>query len=291
KEDTANYSDFYTSPDPNHKLFGKKCVITGALVKFSKNKAASIIQSIGGEYCDNVTKKTDYLFVADEAVNMQTNKLCKAIQYSEKGIPIQIISESGFYSLLENKDVSEMEQLTFDEITTSVDENITIDIKSKVLEIVNTVCSSMNIGTEVIFIDEIAKGDKFSLWILEPMKMKKKCLRILTIYEKKNKVKVEISSKRTYDLPAVESDKINSSNARVLTFDTSDSLLWDCVSEIITEDIKSYRPIERFGCCDLYEKCSDARKCLHDNLFYAKACWYRKNLEKGKIFYGKNKNV
>ncbi len=48
--------------------------------------------------------------------------------------------------------------------------------------------------------------------------------------------------------------------------------------------------LEPFGCCHKYVACSDAKKCLHDDLIYATACMYRRNLEKGKIFYGENKN-
>ena len=49
--------------------------------------------------------------------------------------------------------------------------------------------------------------------------------------------------------------------------------------------------VEEFGCCNDFERCSDALKCLHpENRFY-NGCLYRKNLEAGKVFYGKNKNV
>ncbi len=44
-----------------------------------------------------------------------------------------------------------------------------------------------------------------------------------------------------------------------------------------------------FGCCALFEACSDAGKCLHVNPLYARACGYRKNLEAGNIFYGKRR--
>ena len=47
---------------------------------------------------------------------------------------------------------------------------------------------------------------------------------------------------------------------------------------------------DRFGCCDLYVQCSDAKKCLHRDQSYARNCWYRVNLESGHIFYGVNKN-
>ena len=46
-----------------------------------------------------------------------------------------------------------------------------------------------------------------------------------------------------------------------------------------------------FGCCEKYIECSDAKKCLHPDKLYSRVCIYRKNLESGRIFYGKNKNV
>jgi hypothetical protein len=50
-------------------------------------------------------------------------------------------------------------------------------------------------------------------------------------------------------------------------------------------------PVHTFGCCDLSIKCSDAKKCVHSDKKYAKGCYYKKNLEAGKIFYGKNRNI
>lgn len=44
-----------------------------------------------------------------------------------------------------------------------------------------------------------------------------------------------------------------------------------------------------FGCCSYYKKCSDLKKCIHDDQLYSTACMYRKNLESGRIFYGENK--
>lgn len=45
-----------------------------------------------------------------------------------------------------------------------------------------------------------------------------------------------------------------------------------------------------FGCCDLFIQCSDAQRCLRmDNPDFW-GCLYRRHLEKGHIFYGKNKN-
>lgn len=48
---------------------------------------------------------------------------------------------------------------------------------------------------------------------------------------------------------------------------------------------------EHFLCCNDFLRCSDARRCLKlDNPDYRR-CEYRKNLEAGRIFYGKNRTV
>lgn len=47
---------------------------------------------------------------------------------------------------------------------------------------------------------------------------------------------------------------------------------------------------EPFGCCSRYAACSDAKACLIPDRDYSKYCNYRKSLEQGIIFYGKNAN-
>ena len=63
------------------------------------------------------------------------------------------------------------------------------------------------------------------------------------------------------------------------------------LSKILYICINNYCPSERFGCCDLYVKCSDAKQCIREDKIYSNACWYKQNLMKGLIFYGKNKNA
>ncbi len=46
-----------------------------------------------------------------------------------------------------------------------------------------------------------------------------------------------------------------------------------------------------FDCCSRYEQCSDAKTCIHPDKQRALLCGYRKKLEKGIIFYGKNRNI
>ena len=48
---------------------------------------------------------------------------------------------------------------------------------------------------------------------------------------------------------------------------------------------------ERYGCCSRYLLCSDEKKCVNPDQIMALACAYKKNLEAGIIFYGKNKTI
>ncbi len=50
-------------------------------------------------------------------------------------------------------------------------------------------------------------------------------------------------------------------------------------------------PADSFGCCSRYIECSNALKCINPDKKLAKGCQYKQNIESGKIFYGKNKNI
>ena len=47
--------------NPNHLLFGKNVVFSGAVQGISREKATSIVQSIGGLVEERVTKRTNYV--------------------------------------------------------------------------------------------------------------------------------------------------------------------------------------------------------------------------------------
>ena len=49
--------------------------------------------------------------------------------------------------------------------------------------------------------------------------------------------------------------------------------------------VKIKKPLHKFACCSQYEKCSKKKRCLHENQYYAKGCYYRENLDYGNIFY------
>ena len=77
-----------------------------------------------------------------------------------------------------------------------------------------------------------------------------------------------------------------------IIFEYSDLSILEYIKENILYCLKNYRTKESsFACCSKFTECSDAKRCLHENKLYSTACMYRYNLENGKIFYGKNKNI
>lgn len=58
-----------------------------------------------------------------------------------------------------------------------------------------------------------------------------------------------------------------------------------------TLNCRSGLTAQSFACCNDFIRCSNRKQCQHlDNFEYA-GCLYRQNLNAGRIFYGKNKNI
>lgn len=77
-----------------------------------------------------------------------------------------------------------------------------------------------------------------------------------------------------------------------VVFSASDSELIEYIIHMTLYNLKSYRSkTKTFACCSRFNDCSDAKECVHSNKLYSTVCQYRQNLEAGKIFYGKNRNV
>lgn len=85
----------------------------------------------------------------------------------------------------------------------------------------------------------------------------------------------------------LKSDK----NIKQIIFRYSDASVFLYIKQNIEFCLANYAASDSFGCCSKYIECSDSHKCLHENKMYAMRCKYRANLESGKIFYGKNKNM
>lgn len=92
--------------NPNHPLFGKVCVFTGNLKKYSRNQASKIVTDLGGQVGSSVTKKTNYLiFAGHEDYSIlpekeKSSKLKRAEILIKSGQDLQILSESEFYDMI-----------------------------------------------------------------------------------------------------------------------------------------------------------------------------------------------
>lgn len=129
--------------------------------------------------------------------------------------------------------------------------------------------------------------ETISVWITEPTSGRTKKLafnykksKVHTFYVK-NVVVDSITIPECAVVKKIKSDKLNTH----IIFKAIDDSAVDFIKNIEIYYIEHFDPSDKFGCCGKYKECSKAKKCLHDNNFYARACWYKKNLESGKIFY------
>jgi len=66
---------------------------------------------------------------------------------------------------------------------------------------------------------------------------------------------------------------------------------FSAVVDKICADCKENAPVNLFGCCSLYVECSDEKECIRWRDEEYLGCAYRRNLEAGRIFYGRNATI
>lgn len=90
---------------PDHPLYGKVCVFTGALEKMLRRDAMQLVTDIGGICGDSVTSKTNFLILGNNDYcasikDGKSTKQKKAEKYILNGADLTIISENTFYDML-----------------------------------------------------------------------------------------------------------------------------------------------------------------------------------------------
>lgn len=136
-----------------------------------------------------------------------------------------------------------------------------------------------------VWITELTTGKKTKLAFKVSLKGKKGA-KYVSFVVRKPTIKC-ISLPENVSLKYIDSDIANA----IVNFPTGENNFNTFVHDILDYSVNTFEPSDKFGCCSKYIECSNAKKCLHENLFYSKSCFYRKNLESGKIFYGENKNI
>ena len=95
----------------------------------------------------------------------------------------------------------------------------------------------------------------------------------------------------TPDSATIKSKNLDNDFIEV-SFSLSDKNLIEYIKEIILLRYRYYESkASSFGCCSRFNDCSDKKRCVHENKLYSKSCQYRKKLDAGKNFYGKNRNI
>lgn len=192
----------------------------------------------------------------------------------------------------------------------TLSENITDSLKNAI----NEVCAKYEYDNKYVEIVENKAG--VSVWILEPLILeasgeKRKSYRCFGIKRiagnKSPRIEIELSYKRKgfVSVPSdcveiIKDEKVKDKltgetyeKKKILhQFALNSTSVIPYIKAIIEYSLLHYKPKDKFGCCSKYNVCSDNKKCVHTNKFYASCCcWYYGNLDQGNIFYGKNRNI
>ena len=90
----------------NCPLYGKMCVITGELERYTRKEAYDTIRRLGGNTSDRPVNSMNFLILG-HAVWSEMNdgiapkKVQKAMELKEQGCDLEIISEDVFYSIVD----------------------------------------------------------------------------------------------------------------------------------------------------------------------------------------------
>lgn len=276
---------------PDNLFKNKHCVFTGALSLMVRDEAVDLIGKLGGFADNSVTKKTDFLVIGNldycsTVKNGKSNKLKKAESLLESGQAIQIITENVFLDMLESllKDESQedkagIEQRAFGIICKAAPELIKNNGHFELIE------NEAKTRTDFSSVKYIANSSVYrssydSSIIIATVKKKGK-LQYVSFSDKFK----SLFEKAQIPFSSVASE----SSVRIDVSDLDGLEANEAFSQIIEDIVLNSFSFKTFGCCSKYVACSDAKKCLHDDYFYASAaCEYKKNLDAGKIFYGKN---
>lgn len=271
-------SSAFTSRRP--AVRGVNVVLSGNFVRGEKEAIAADLAAQGALIQRDVTKKTRLLIVGalgneQWAAGTYGNKVKRAMEMQGAGIPIRIMREDDFFNAQEE---DELEQIEMDEDLT-VTETPPDEVAQQLQRAIEAHLSGLGDLAKRICVVENATY----------IALKAGSLAAAQIAVKKSGISLSVKNWYCDMLPelAWKPTANKMSRAHLSSVEELLSLSYR-LCEIA---VKSLPAGEGFGCCHLYEQCSNARKCVQPNGLFSLACYYRKNLEQGKIFYGINKNT
>lgn len=300
-----------TNFDCTHPVYGKSFVFTGELQSMDRKSAMQKVVDLGGIIKNTVSKKIDFLVVGAQDTKIVgddglSNKEEKAYDLINNGVNITILKEQDFLQVIQTSNIRESaEQLSLFSPT-----NYLTQLEKLLTEI--TIQEELPENSLLLYSNMSAKGKNAgqemskSICIYEPpfppgSAPKKDSGRnyvVMNLQEKNDGQTLEllIRKRQFEDLDCPESAVVKEVKSDLsfthVLFNTLDSNMYDYISNNIFYCLANYESSSSFGCCNRFMECSDAKRCVHENKLYSMGCKYRKlNLDQGRIFYGKNRNV
>ena len=291
--------------NPDCPIYGVHCVITGKLERFTRAEAMQLIADLGGINDNSVTKRTNLLILGNNDYcstikDGKSSKQKKAEAYRLSGQDIAIIPENEFYDMIAEY-VDEMTDIPGKDNTMDEGQTSSNDIPSEQLSFTLSSADYPLFGRpnyETIYsvIQDMIGHDDENV-----------CLKLLknnaAIYMfGTNAFTININRRNGW-IRTTSHAALNNSNTidcatiteKTMTIPLTCGLqYYDNIKKIVIdiyEEKKKSAKSDMIGCCDMFVMCSDALMCLRRNDPHYNDCLYRKNLEAGRIFYGKNKNI
>lgn len=312
--------------DEDGFFYNRHVVFTGKLDRMVRRDAMQLVVNLGGILDNSVTKDTNYLILGNNDYNAvlkgeKSSKHKKAEKYKLEGYDIDIIDELTFYDLLNaysqsNTSDAMRTNKTKEKLTTNTDR---FNWKETVRVMLTELIAEYELPSGSLYLsDNYGQSGKspqdtisHSVCIWEPdypsvpheIPAQNKLvvtIALSKVISRPDDLVMNIREAQLSDLwdylpddaevlNRTKSDQ-NTGMMRIRINKFSPNLI-DFIKRNTVYCIEKYESkAAKFGCCSKYEMCSDAKKCTHVNKLYSKACMYRKNLEQGNIFYGKNRN-
>lgn len=297
-------------------IVGKHCCLTGKFSFGEKDKIEQMILEKGG-FCDkSVKKSTDYLVVGSQGnenwkQGTYGEKIKKALEWQEKGGSVQIVTEDNFIDAIEQIESNVTDCETSDEtIFMLVDaSNENGGWKSRIQDMLDEMVHVLELPEKSLYLSKNVgriSNDvtSYSVCIYEPeypklpdRKLDQTRNSVVMNIKEKNEQLVLIMSLNQYqsvkydEVVETKISKSDSKNIQIFMDKNCEELI-EYIRLHTEYRIKNYKSkASTFGCCSKFNECSDAKHCVHENRLYSMACSYRKHLDEGRIFYGKNRNI
>lgn len=287
-------------------IVDKHVCLSGDFNYGTKNEIAKLIEDKGGAIDKTVKKTTNYVVVGSQGsaawkAGNYGSKIQKALDWNEKGMNIKIVEESAFLHFI-NSNIASDVHFESANIDTSVDWKESIQ---KALD--DIVVEEELPNNSLRLLTNYGRNGKtitsYSICFCEPdypVSLKSNDIgtksNVLNIKDNDTNLEIIVDKIRYGDIGSIvgaEIKEVKSDEKYLHLIVNYDSInLVEYVIRNVKYAYANYTSkAASFGCCSQFNACSDAKKCLHSNKLYSKACTYRSHLENGRIFYGKNRNV